>query len=99
MIIRPDNIAISVDIVNNIKGDLISIDNKDTYLNNLIQQRLQKCSLRYLDNIDNKIDKVINSIDNLSINDIMKTINIVSKKYSDLYRSQISLYKTLHDIS
>lgn len=99
MIARPDNISIDINIIKNIKQEIAPIKNKELFLNELIQQRLQKCSKKYLDNIDIRIDRLLNSVENSDISDIMKVMNIVNRKYSDLYRSQISLYKTLKSIN
>lgn len=98
MIIRPDNIAIDKDIINGIRSELASINNREDFLNELIQSRLQKCSKTYLDNIDKRIDRLINDIDESDINDIMRAINLVNRRYSDLYRSQVSLYKILQNL-
>lgn len=98
MIIRPDNISIDRETIDNIKKDLIHIDNKSEFLNKLVTKRLQKCSQLYLDNIDIKINNLLDNLEDSDLNDIKKVINIVSRKYSDLYRSELSLYTILNNL-
>lgn len=96
MRIHENNITFNKNIIKECISELKSINNKELYFNNLVQERLNKCNNVYINEFNDKLDQLVEKVNEANdIRVISKSVIKLTNLLSSLCNTEITLYKAL----
>lgn len=96
-IAKTDSISFDIDLLEECIFEMSPISDREEFFHNLINNRLEACNRRCIDDFNSQLDLIERQLDpdKLDLDKLCKAIKSVSKISTSLYRTQITLYKVL----